>query len=113
MRGERPRVRRIWQEDGRTLGIGWTTGTVCLYDVVAMRRACPCAHCVSETSGERTLDPASIPESVRPTRIASVGRYALTIAFSDGHDTGIYTFSGLHDDPEAWGGRPVTPSTDG
>ncbi len=101
------RVRRIWQEDDRTLGIGWTSGRTVLYDVVGLRRACPCAHCVSEDTGERMLDPAAVPEHVRPVRIASVGRYALTIAFTDDHDTGIYPFDGLHDRAEAYGGRPV------
>lgn len=29
-------------------------------------------------------------------RIVPVGRYAVRIVFSDGHDTGLYTFNGLH-----------------
>lgn len=29
------------------------------------------------------------------TRVWSVGNYALGMAFSDGHDTGIYTFKAL------------------
>jgi len=110
MSAESPRVHRIWQEDGRTLGIAWTTGRTVLYDVVSLRRMCPCAYCVSEETGERTLRPEQIPEDVRPVRIDSVGRYALTIVFSDGHDSGIYPFDALHDRAEAHGGRILPAS---
>lgn len=99
------RILRIWQEGSRDLAITWTSGETWVYDVVALRRACPCAHCVSETSGERLLDPASVPDSVRPVRVASIGTYALTVAFSDGHDTGIYPLSSLRDEPSRHGGR--------
>jgi len=36
-----------------------------------------------------------VPLDIAITRIWSVGNYALGIAFSDGHDTGIYTFKSL------------------
>ena len=36
-----------------------------------------------------------MPLDIRLTRIWSVGNYALGLAFSDGHDTGIYTFKAL------------------
>jgi ATP-binding protein involved in chromosome partitioning len=41
---------------------------------------------------------------VAPTRIWSVGNYALGIAFSDGHDTGIFTFRALR---KMQGAQPV------
>lgn len=102
-------MQRIWQEGDRTLGIQWTTGRTVLYDVVALRRQCPCAFCVSEETGQRTLRPEQIPDTVRPRQVDSVGRYALTIAFSDGHDTGIYPFDALHDRAEAHGGVVIAP----
>ena len=89
------RVRDIRQLNDRTLAITWSDGRENLYDVVSLRRACPCATCVDEWTRQKRLDPASIPDSVRPVRIESVGAYALKVRFSDGHDTGIYTFQML------------------
>lgn len=92
-----PRVARIWQHDERTLGITWTSGQERLYDVVWLRRQCPCAHCVDEETGRRRVSEDSVSDEVRPRRIWSVGTYALGIAFDDGHDTGVYRFVKLHD----------------
>lgn len=91
------RVKRIWQQDERTLGIVWTDGRKSLYDVVELRRQCRCAHCVDEMTKKKILNPDDIPESLRPIKIESVGRYALTIQFSDGHKTGIYPFDKLRE----------------
>jgi DUF971 family protein len=89
------RVRDIKQTDSRTLSITWTDGKQSLYDVVELRRQCPCAHCVDEWTRKRLLKPEDVPQSVRPTVIESVGQYAISIHFSDGHKTGIYTFQRL------------------
>lgn len=94
---DKPRVTRIWQQDARTLGLAWTSGRTTLHDVVELRRRCPCAVCVDETSGVRRLVPEDVPETIRPVTVSSVGRYALTVAFDDGHTSGIYTFDLLHD----------------
>ncbi|PKP67408.1 MAG: sodium:proton antiporter, partial [Alphaproteobacteria bacterium HGW-Alphaproteobacteria-8] len=40
-------------------------------------------------------DPDRVALDLRLTRVLSVGNYALGMAFSDGHDTGIYTFKAL------------------
>lgn len=92
---------RIEQHDPRTLAIGWADGAESLIDVRALRLACGCANCIDEWSGRPLLDPASVPEDVAPRGIRSVGRYAIQIDWSDGHDTGIYPFErlrGLADD---------------
>ncbi len=86
-------VREIRQQDDRTLFILWTDGRQSLYDVVELRRQCRCAHCVDEVTRERLLKPEDVPQSVRPTAIESVGRYAISIHFSDGHKTGIYPYT--------------------
>lgn len=50
---------------------------------------------MEEMSGHPLLDPGSIPLDVSPASIALVGGYGLRIRWSDGHDTGIYTFQQL------------------
>ena len=90
-------VKEIWQENAQELGVIWTDGRKDLFNVVELRRKCPCALCVDEWSHEPKLKPEDVSESVRPTLIQSVGRYAMNIHFSDGHSTGIYTFTYLRD----------------
>jgi ATP-binding protein involved in chromosome partitioning len=89
------RVKAIQQKDSRHLHIEWTDGKVDNFDVVALRKACPCALCVDERTGAKLLDPKSVSDLVRPEKIESVGRYAMNIRFNDGHRTGIYTFDFL------------------
>jgi DUF971 family protein len=88
-------VKEIWQIDERTLGISWTDDRSQTYDVVSLRKSCPCAVCIDENTGKKILRDEDISDGVRPNKIQSVGRYALTIAFDDGHSTGIYTFDYL------------------
>ena len=46
-------------------------------------------------SGRPLLDPKSIRPDVIPRTIASVGNYAVSINWNDGHSTGIYSFEHL------------------
>ena len=87
------RVKAISQVDDRTFAIVWNDARRNLFDVVSLRRACPCAVCIDEWTRQKKLRPDDVSESVRPVRIDSVGTYALKIAFTDGHDTGIYPFT--------------------
>ena len=93
--GPSVRVKSISQVDQRTLGITWTDNKSSVFDVVELRRKCPCASCIDEWTHEQILRPESIADTVRPLKIDSVGQYALTLQFDDGHRTGIYTFSML------------------
>ena len=88
-------IKEIWQVDKKTLGIKWTDNSERQYDVVSLRKHCPCAMCTDETTGKRNPSNDLISDSVRPTLIKSVGRYAMTIQFDDGHGTGIYTYDYL------------------
>lgn len=79
----------------RTLMIRWQDGHEQEIDLRDLRLACRCAACVDETTGQARLDPATVPIDVTPTRMWSVGNYALGISFSDGHQSGIYSFAHL------------------
>lgn len=92
MKADNIRVKDIKQADSRTLAITWTDDKESLFDVVELRRRCPCAVCIDEWTHEQRLDPKSVSDDVRPIRVDSVGRYAMSIKFNDGHGTGIYTF---------------------
>ena len=87
----------IAQAGPRRLAIRWADGARSEYDVRQLRLACGCATCVDEWTGEGRLDPASVPEDVRPLQIRPVGRYAIAIEWSDGHTTGIYPFRRLRE----------------
>ncbi len=86
---------QISQAGPRRLAITWADGVTQVFDVRALRLACACARCVDEWSGAGLLDPDRVPEEVHPVRIEGVGRYALQIHWSDGHDSGIYPFRRL------------------
>jgi len=82
------------EDDGRRLVLTWGTETTRI-DAVTLRRNCPCAGCVDEMTGERTLRDDSVDPEVRILEIARVGRYALQLGFSDGHATGLFTYASL------------------
>jgi len=82
-------------EDARRLRIVWGDGVVSEYEPRLLRQLCPCAGCVDEMTGIRTLHPDAVPEGIYPEAIHYVGRYALQFVWSDGHDTGIYPFEYL------------------
>ena len=79
-------------EDGSALRILWEDDHESVYVPRDLRMSCPCAGCVDETSGRRTLTEAMVPSTVYPKEIQYVGRYALQFLWSDGHDTGLYSF---------------------
>ncbi|MEE3371454.1 MAG: DUF971 domain-containing protein [Planctomycetota bacterium] len=60
-----------------------------------IREQCPCAQCVHEITGERLLDPATLPADIHIVDMQLVGNYALKIRWSDGHDTGLFTWESL------------------
>jgi DUF971 family protein len=106
-KGPSVRIKSINQVDDRTLGITWTDGQTSRLDTVELRRKCPCATCIDEWTHEPILKPESVAESVRPTKIESVGQYAMSIHFSDGHKTGIYTFTLLRTLSRLGDARPI------
>jgi len=77
--------------DGK-LHITWSDGKVAVYEPHFLRKLCPCAACVDEDTGKRTLDLDKVPLDISFKEINPSGRYGLAIGFSDGHNTGIYKF---------------------
>ena len=88
---------QIIEENDAEISIVWSDEKETRYEASALRRVCPCAGCINEWTGERTLKAGSIPDGLSFKNIAVVGRYALNFNFSDGHDTGIYSFKYLRE----------------
>ena len=82
--------------DGR-LAILWDDGHHAVYEPRPLRLACRCAHCEDEWTGERRLEATSVPEEISLVDIRPVGRYGYQFNWSDGHNTGIYTFERLRE----------------
>jgi DUF971 family protein len=62
-----------------------------------LRGECGCAQCVNEWTGERMLDPETIPPDISIERMELVGNYAMRIYWSDKHYTGLYTWERLRE----------------
>lgn len=88
---------QIIEESDSEITIAWSDAKETVYEASDLRRKCPCAGCVNEWTGERTLKPDTVAEELSFSSIAVVGRYALNFNFSDGHDTGIYSFKYLRE----------------
>lgn len=101
----------------RSFVIDWPGGRTDRIAFVDLRRDCPCAACVSELTGQRLLNPDTVSESIEPTAVDLAGNYALRIHWSDGHNTGLFTWPHLQRLGEQLAGpntaveRP-TPPTD-
>jgi ATP-binding protein involved in chromosome partitioning len=79
----------------KTLSVTWSDGQKADLDVVELRRACVCAHCVDEHTREQILKAEDVAETVRPIRVRNLGRYALMIDWTDGHSSSIYSWDAL------------------
>lgn len=96
-RGPGVEPREIMQDGDAHLRITWADGRECSYRAPNLRRACPCAQCVNEWTGQRVLQPEDISEELSIQDLSLVGRYALNFRWSDGHETGIYSFRYLRE----------------
>lgn len=75
--------------------VTWHDGHISVYPARLLRLKCPCAGCVDEVTGIQRLQPMLVPPNVHPVAIKPVGRYGMSIMWSDGHRTGIYAFDKL------------------
>ena len=93
----------ITRSDPARIEIEWSDGHKTVYPAARLRALCPCAMCVNEFSGQRMHDPRSVPADLTQSEARMVGHYALTMTFSDGHHTGIFTFPFLRQHDPAGG----------
>ena len=96
-RGPAVEPREIMQEGDSSVRVTWADDRVCVYEAAHLRRLCPCAQCVNEFTGERVLKPEAVSDELSIEDVGIVGRYALNFRWSDGHETGIYSFRYLRE----------------
>ena len=84
--------------------IDWKDGHRSQYSLAYLRDECPCASCTGAHGTEpqktnHSAPPASPFQLFTPTlkmlNVEAVGHYAIKIDWSDGHNTGIYSFDHL------------------
>lgn len=88
----------------------WADDLEAELDPRTLRISCTCARCISETTGERLLDPDTVAEEIKLTAFEPVGNYAYRCNFSDGHNTGLYTLELLRSLCERTSAREDSPS---
>src|SRR5512136_631001 len=77
--------------------ITWNDGHFSSYPSWYLRENCMCAECVEEFTGKRRIGHGSIPSGIERVNVSPVGNYALNFSWSDGHDSGIYSFEYLRE----------------
>jgi len=86
--------------------IRWQDGHESVYSFDRLRKECPCALCnaqrgrqtASAAPGLTVLSgPVIRAGEIQVSEVKPVGRYAINFVWSDGHDSGIYTYSLLRE----------------
>ena len=83
-----------------SLAIQWKDGHQSEHTYRSLREKCPCARCDAEKQVNdpfRLLPSEEYWEKLHLVGIERVGRYAVQLQWSDGHKTGIYTFTFLRE----------------
>ena len=93
----RPEPTQLTPLDATSMSIRWSNGERYSVPYTELRFACPCAGCVDEHTGQRLLKRENISNDVRVTGAEVIGRYAICLKFSDGHQTGMYHFDRLNE----------------
>lgn len=103
---KKPATVKVHVKTGAGVDITWADGHESHYEFAYLREECPCATCNDER-GKKDAFAAGAPGASsfnplpmfkpkpRAQSASQVGNYALSIGFSDGHSTGIYSYDHL------------------
>jgi DUF971 family protein len=99
---KKPAEIKVHISSGSGLDITWTDGHLSHYDFFYLREECPCATCNDQRAKKQSApglesSPALPMYKPKPRVQAArqVGSYAIQFDFSDGHNTGIFTYEHL------------------
>ena len=100
-----PKKVRVMKTEGTGVAIEWKDGHSSQWSFAWLRNACPCATCHEERehSGRKPGEPKPKPQTllvmyeppVRPVEVTPVGKYAMKFKWTDGHESGIYSWEYL------------------
>ncbi len=83
----------------KKMTIVWGDDHLSEYSFDYLRSACPCAQCDATKHGGQPANDGSMDianfKDIGLRDVQEVGRYALRFAWSDGHDTGIFSYTYL------------------
>lgn len=85
--------REVRRQGTDSVVVTWSDGHLSLFPNRYLRDNCPCAYC--ERMQPRYSLPVRSDDGIHPAQITAIGRYALGIQWSDGHDSGIYSYATL------------------
>ena len=95
------RPKHLDLDRARALTVHWSDGRISIYPIAYLRKMSPSAE-AKQLREEMAANPLTVlpasPASDQPLtahHIELVGNYAARIIFSDGHDTGIYSWQYL------------------
>jgi len=103
-----PKPKHLDLQKDKGLTVQWHDGRSSFYPIAYLRRYSPSAD-MRQLREEMARNPLTVlPQSavshsgpITATGAEMVGNYAIRITFSDGHDTGIYSWDYLREiDPE-------------
>ena len=83
------------RKNSKLLVVGFDDGSEFSYTFEYLRVHSPSAEVVGHGPGQETLQTGK--EDVGITGIDPVGHYAVRLVFDDGHDTGLYSWTYLHE----------------
>jgi DUF971 family protein len=102
---KKPTDIKVHVKTGAGMDITWADGHASHYEFAYLRDECPCATCNDERGKKEAFAAASPAGSSatfnplpmfkpkpRAQSASVVGNYAISISFSDGHSTGIYSY---------------------
>jgi len=102
---KKPTDVKVRVSTGEGVDVTWSDGHTSHYPFPYLRDLCPCALCNDErekkarlaTSPVASVELPMFKPRVTAKSAQAVGNYALQLAFSDGHATGIYSFEHLRE----------------
>jgi ATP-binding protein involved in chromosome partitioning len=78
--------------DSSAITLKWPGGETVSVSNATLRKACSCALCVDEITNKPILDPSSVPDDIHALKVGTIGNYAISVEWSDGHNTGFFPY---------------------
>ena len=87
---------QIKKTENNSVMVKWNDGKVTEISLTKLRDECPCVNCKGESVLFESYIPIKTPFKAAGfyeiDKLESVGNYAISIKWKDGHDTGIYSW---------------------